>query len=111
MTESTWRDVEQLANEIEELQARKVIELAQRLRPGLTAEDIRNPHDFPELGDSDWQFEDGVLAGIQTVLMAIRAKRRELETGAPGRAQAGEDTASESDRLGGADRQNRGRTA
>jgi hypothetical protein len=60
---------------MEDLQARKVIDLARRLCPGLTAEDIRNPHDFPELGDTDWHFEDGQLAGIQSVLTAVRAMR------------------------------------
>jgi hypothetical protein len=79
MGRTTWHDVEQLAAEIEELQRRKVVDLARRLRPGLTPEDIRNPHDFPELADPDWQFEDGMLAGIQTVLSAIRARRREGE--------------------------------
>ena len=43
------------------------------------AEDIRNPHDFPELNDADWQFADGQLAGIQSVLAAVRAFRREQE--------------------------------
>jgi hypothetical protein len=74
MSRTTWQDAEQLTLEIEGLQKHKVFELARRLRPGLTWEDIRNPHDFPELGDPDWQFEDGVLAGIQTVLSAIRAR-------------------------------------
>jgi hypothetical protein len=60
---------------IEEVQTKKVIELARRLRPGLTAEDIRNPHDFPDLDDPDWQYEDGVLAGIQSVRIAMRAMR------------------------------------
>ena len=77
MSRTTWQDAEQLTTEIEGLQKHKVFELARRLRPGLTSEDIRNPHDFPELGDPDWQFEDGVLAGIQTVLSAIRARLRE----------------------------------
>jgi 8-oxo-dGTP pyrophosphatase MutT (NUDIX family) len=67
-------DMEQLVVELEELQRRKVIDLARRLRPGVTSEDIRNPHDFPELGDPDWQYEDGVLAGIQSVLAAVRAE-------------------------------------
>jgi hypothetical protein len=62
-----------LLRAMEDLQARKVIDLARRLRPGLTAEDIRNPHDFPELEDTDWHFEDGQLAGIQSVLTAVRA--------------------------------------
>jgi hypothetical protein len=73
-TATTWHDVEALVGEIQALQLRKVMDLARRLRPGLTFEDLRNPHDFPELGDADWQYEDGVLAGIETVLAAVRAR-------------------------------------
>ncbi|MCL2450490.1 MAG: hypothetical protein FWD17_16200 [Polyangiaceae bacterium] len=76
MGATTWDEVEALVGEIQSLQLRKVLELARRLRPGLTLEDLRNPHDFPELGDPDWQYEDGVLAGIETVLAAIRARSR-----------------------------------
>jgi len=68
--------IQELLGRMEELQARKVIELARRLKPGLTAEDIRNPHDFPDLDDPDWHFEDGQLAGIQSVAAALRALRR-----------------------------------
>ena len=68
-----------LLSAMEDLQARKVIELARRLKPGLTAEDIRNPHDFPELEDTDWHFEDGQLAGIQSVITALRALRERLQ--------------------------------
>ncbi|MFI5300213.1 MAG: hypothetical protein ACHREM_19160 [Polyangiales bacterium] len=65
---------------IEEVQARKVIDLARRLLPHLTDEDIRNPHDFPDLDDADWQYEDGVLAGVQSVRIALRAlKNRMIE--------------------------------
>jgi hypothetical protein len=62
---------------MEKLQADKVIDLARRLKPGLTAEDIRNPHDFPELDDSDWHYEDGMLTGIQGVRTALRARANE----------------------------------
>ena len=62
-----------LLREMESLQAGKVIDLARRLKPGLTAEDIRNPHDFPELEDTDWHFADGQLTGIQSVIAALRA--------------------------------------
>jgi ADP-ribose pyrophosphatase len=80
--EAYWRkrqgsgmpEMERLVMEIEELQRRKVVDLARRLRPDITAEDIRNPHDFPELADPDWQYEDGMLAGIQSVLAAVRAE-------------------------------------
>jgi hypothetical protein len=76
---TTWRAIEDLVTELEELQRSKVIDLARRLRPGLTLEDVRNPHDFPELDDPDWQHSDGVLVGIQSVLAAIRARKRESE--------------------------------
>ena len=76
MSATTWHEVETLVSEIEALQVGKVLDLARRLRPGLTLEDVRNPHDFPELGDPDWQYEDGVLAGIQTVMAAVRARLR-----------------------------------
>jgi len=73
-------DVLALLASMEQLQAHKVIELARRLCPGLTAEDIRNPHDFPELNDTDWHFADGQLAGIQSVVTALRALRERLAT-------------------------------
>jgi hypothetical protein len=59
--------------EMEQLQAKKVIDLARRLVPGLTPDDIKNPHDFPDLDDPDWHFEDGQLVGIQSVISAVRA--------------------------------------
>lgn len=76
---TTWREVEELVVQLEDLQRRKVFELARRLRPGLTLEDIANPHDFPELADADWQYQDGQLSGVQSVLAAVRARRREAE--------------------------------
>lgn len=68
----------QLLEQMEEAQKHKVIELARRLKPGLTAEDIRNPHDFPDLDDPDWHFEDGQLTGIQSVRFAMTGLAREL---------------------------------
>ena len=83
-------EFEQLVAEMEELQLQKVADLARRLKPGLTLEDIRNPHDFPELDDPDWHYQDGILTGIQSVRSAIRAKQRDSETrGAEGGASRG----------------------
>jgi len=56
----------------EALQAEKVVDLARRLRPGLTSDDIKNPHDFPELEDPDWHYADGQLAAYQAVLTMLR---------------------------------------
>src|SRR5581483_9029388 len=68
----------ELLDTMEAAQTKKVIDLARRLKPGLTAEDIRNPHDFPDLDDPDWHFEDGQLTGIQAVRFAVTALAREL---------------------------------
>ena len=76
MTEP-WAEVEGLLVAMEEQQRTKVFELARRLKPNLTLEDMRNPHDFPELEDLDWHFEDGRLTGIQEALSAVRARRKE----------------------------------
>jgi hypothetical protein len=95
-----FRRVFALLDQMERAQADKVVDLARRLKPGLTAEDIRNPHDFPDLDDPDWHFEDGQLAGIQSVRFAIRGLSRELvrdgeassareEDGSPPRGGAG----------------------
>ena len=73
-----FRSVFALLDQMEEGQKAKVIDLARRLKHGLTAEDIRNPHDFPDLDDPDWHFEDGQLAGIQSVRFALRGLSREL---------------------------------
>lgn len=56
-------------------QERKVIELARAIHPGLTAEDVRNPQDFPELvADARWNYEDGILSGLKSAHMALRAR-------------------------------------
>ncbi|MGK4002629.1 hypothetical protein WMF31_08400 [Sorangium sp. So ce1036] len=68
----------ELLSAMEEAQRAKVIDLARRLLPTLTAEDIRNPHDFPDLDDPDWQFEDGQLAGIESVRFALRGLARDV---------------------------------
>ncbi len=72
----TWEEIDGILGGMEELQSAKVIALARRLKPGLTLEDVRNPHDFPELGDPDWHYEDGVLTGIQSIRTALRARGR-----------------------------------
>ncbi len=77
MSGDAWDEVEALLLTMETHHIAKVFELARRLKPGITHEDMRNPHDFPELGDLDWHFEDGVLSGVQAVLSAVRARRRE----------------------------------
>lgn len=67
--------VDRLMLEMIEQQERKVLEMGRRIHPGLTAEDIRNPHDFPDLvASGEWNFEDGILSGLKSAHIAIRAK-------------------------------------
>ena len=67
--------IDQLMLQLIEQQERKVLEFGQRIHPGLTSEDIRNPQDFPDLLESaEWNFEDGILAGLKSAHMALRAK-------------------------------------
>lgn len=70
-----WAGIEEELAAIEELQTKKVLDLARRLKPGLTMEDVQNPHDFPELDDSDWHYADGILTGVKSVVSALRARR------------------------------------
>ena len=84
-----FRSIYELLDAMEAAQTAKVVALARRIKPNLTAEDIRNPHDFPELDDPDWHFEDGQLAGIQAVRFAIKSMERDLAREA-GEEEAGE---------------------
>lgn len=70
-TGPSWQDLLGLIDSLEELHTQKVIALARRLKPGLTLEDVKNPHDFPELDDKDWHYEDGILTGVQAVKSAL----------------------------------------
>ena len=74
-TRDTLAAVDRLMLEIITLQEKKVLDLANKIHPGLSSEDIRNPHDFPDLiADSGWNFEDGILSGLKSAHMALRAK-------------------------------------
>ena len=54
----------------------KVLKIAQRISPGVTSEDIRNPQDFPKLiSDPDFNFEDGILSGLLSAQIAIRQQK------------------------------------
>jgi len=75
-----WDAIERLLAEMGTAQDAKVLALARRIVPRLTPEDLRNPHDFPALMESpEFNYEDGVLAGIRAAEMAVRATRRKEE--------------------------------
>jgi hypothetical protein len=70
--------VEALIDEIVEAQRKKVYTLGQRIVPNLTSEDMLQPNDYPELeGHPDFRYEEGVLEGVMTVQMALRAREND----------------------------------
>jgi predicted metal-binding protein len=83
-----WPAIDRELVAVEELQTTKVLKLARRLEPGLTLEDVQNPHDFQALDDPDWHYADGVLTGMKSVTSALRALRERL---LPRRGEEGEE--------------------
>lgn len=55
-------------------QRAKVLRVAHDYAPRATPEDLLNPHDIPELaGAPIFHFEDGILAGLISAQIALRA--------------------------------------
>lgn len=74
----SWNEMERVIDEIAEGQKRTVLSLGRRIVPTLTTEDVLQPNDYPELENHpEFRYEEGVLAGIQTVQMALRALKAE----------------------------------
>lgn len=66
----------QLLTEMIEAQRSRVLAMARRILPGLTPEDLLQPHDHPALAaNPEFNFEDGILTGYLAVRAALRARR------------------------------------
>lgn len=66
-----------LVQEIAQGQQRKMEQCARKILPHLTSEDLLQPNDFPELEHHPhFRYEEGQLAGILTVQMALQASLR-----------------------------------
>jgi hypothetical protein len=67
-----WEKVLALVDEIAEGQQKTVRRCANQIIPHITDEDLLQPNDFPELENHPhFRYEEGVLAGILTVRMAL----------------------------------------
>lgn len=67
-----------------EHQRRRAFQAARRTAPGVTPEDILQPHDYPPLmNDAEFHFEDGQTSGLLSAKVAVISKLRELLEGAP----------------------------
>lgn len=67
-----------LLDELADGQQNQVAALAKRINAALTDDDLLSPHDFPELAnDADFNYQDGMLAGIEAARMAFRRLAKE----------------------------------
>ena len=58
-------------------QQKKMMNLAQEVMPHITADDLLQPNDFPELENHPYfRYEEGVLEGLLTARMAFLAWRQ-----------------------------------
>ena len=66
---------DQILQELIDYQRKKVFKIAADLGVKVSAEDILNPHDFPALhASAQFNYEDGLLAGLLSAQMALRRK-------------------------------------
>lgn len=66
--------IETLLQELINHQKKILLANAQKIVSQVTLEDLLQPNDFPELENNPlFRYEEGVLAGMQSVEMALRA--------------------------------------
>lgn len=68
----------EIFDEVIQLQEKRLFQIAERIIPNITTDDILQPNDFPELENHPhFRYEEGVLKGMQTMRMAILSKLSE----------------------------------
>lgn len=78
MSNVNWETIEQLLEEVIQLQYKKVLACGRQVVPHLTTDDLLQPNDFLELENHPlFRYEEGVLSGMQTVQMSLRALRND----------------------------------
>lgn len=69
-----WHALEAVMEEILYMHKKALLVLGRRIIPSLTSEDVLQPNDYPELNNHpEFRYEEGLLAGIQTVQIALKA--------------------------------------
>lgn len=70
-----WNGIEILVDELIEGQKKVLLTLGRRIVPTLTTEDMLQPNDYPTLEyHPEFRYEEGILAGLQAMQMALRAQ-------------------------------------
>lgn len=70
----TWDEIENLLKELIQFHQHQLLKSGRRIIPNVTPDDLLQPNDFPELENHPYfRYEEGMVAGIQTVQMALSA--------------------------------------
>jgi len=74
-----WSLIEKTVQDILDGQNKMLLKLGRRIVPTLTTEDMLQPNDYHELENHpEFRYEEGVLCGMQTILVALRAAKNDL---------------------------------
>ena len=74
-----WQEIEATLDQMITMHKKSLLTLGRRIVPTLTPEDILQPNDYPELDNHpEFRYEEGILAGIQSTEMALRALKKGL---------------------------------
>ncbi len=74
----SWEEIEQLLKELVQFHQAQLLKSGRRIVPHLTPEDLLQPNDYQELEHHPYfRYEEGMLAGIQTVQMALWALKKQ----------------------------------
>lgn len=75
---TTLHELEHTLTDMILLQQEKIMRVAQQVVPGCTEDDLLQPNDFPMLESHPvFRYEEGVLSGLLSVRMAMRALQQE----------------------------------
>jgi hypothetical protein len=65
----------QILQEMIDHQKKKLLLIARRLEPAVTADDLLQPQDYPILEQHpEFRYEEGLLHGLESALQALRVE-------------------------------------
>lgn len=77
---AVWMKIDKVLEELVAMQHAHLLKSGRRIIPQLTTDDLLQPNDFNELEHHpEFRYEEGVLAGIQSVQMALWALKKQKE--------------------------------
>lgn len=77
-SKEVWLRIDTIIEEIAVTKEKDLLKLGRRIVPTLTTEDMLQPNDYPELDNHpEFRYEEGMIAGIRSIQMALRAIERE----------------------------------